>query len=357
MPEVQVVKDGNKWILEKGSARIEYKDDGDGIFNAKKDTVVAQSGDVASIFTKEDLLYVQKSSVFNTNAEISGSTLFNALPTQSQQVQTQQTTEPQKRTFWQKLGNGLTGAMGIFSGVLGAFLGFGVGSWAYDSGSFNDWRVRGFSGLSTGLLAGSSALSGLSNPYAAGMTGMNMNNQLAALFEAYNNDMIQRQEALDNTIKIQQEAAAKQNGVTTVKNVFTAANKEDATINEGNKNYIQSIYEVDKKEYTQEEVQNAQLIAKYPTIPYQAISKDGEEKGKLSAELAEKIDIMLRNYEAADDPDTEISKSVYTRVQSFLQEAKEGKLTDEHLESLRSILKDYEIMKASQKEDNDDGEE
>ena len=43
MPEVQVVKDGNKWILEKGSARIEYKDDGDGIFNAKKDTVVAQS--------------------------------------------------------------------------------------------------------------------------------------------------------------------------------------------------------------------------------------------------------------------------------------------------------------------------
>lgn len=246
--------------------------------------------------------------------------------------------------------------MGIFSGVLGAFLGFGVGSWAYDSGSFNDWRVRGFSGLSTGLLAGSSALSGLSNPYAAGMTGMNMNNQLAALFEAYNNDMIQRQEALDNTIKIQQEAAAKQNGVTTVKNVFTAANKEDATINDSNKEYINSIYEVDKKEYTQEEVQNAQLIAQYPTIPYEAISKDGEE-GKLSVELAEKIDKMLREYETTDEPDKEISKSVYNRVQSFLQEAKEGKLTDDHLESLRSILKDYEIMKASQKEDNDDGEE
>ena len=284
---VQVIQDGNKWILEKGSARIEYKDDGDGLFNAQKDTVVAQSGDVASIFTKEDLLYVQKSSVFNTNAEISGSTLFNALPTQSQQVQTQQTTEPQKRTFWQKLGNGLTGAMGIFSGILGAFLGFGVGSWAYDSGSFNDWRVRGFSGLSTGLLAGSSALSGLSNPYAAGMTGMNMNNQLAALFEAYNNDMIQRQEAIDNALKAQQEAAIKQQGVATVKGVFDAANKDGATINDSNKEYISSIYEVDKKEYTQEEVQNAQLIAQYPTIPYQAISKDGDE-GKLSVELAEK---------------------------------------------------------------------
>ena len=353
---VQVIQDGNKWILEKGSARIEYKDDGDGLFNAQKDTVVAQSGDVASIFTKEDLLYVQKSSVFNTNAEISGSTLFNALPTQSQQVQTQQTTEPQKRTFWQKLGNGLTGAMGIFSGILGAFLGFGVGSWAYDSGSFNDWRVRGFSGLSTGLLAGSSALSGLSNPYSAGINGMNMNNQMAAIFEAYNNDMIQRQEAIDNALKAQQEAAIKQQGVATVKGVFDAANKDGATINDSNKEYINSIYEVDKKEYTKEEAENAQLIAQYPTIPYEAISKDGEE-GKLSVELAEKIDKMLREYETTDDPDTEISKSVYTRVQSFLQEAKEGKLTDEHLESLRSILKDYEIMKASQKEDNDDGEE
>ena len=353
---VQVIQDGNKWILEKGSARIEYKDDGDGLFNAQKDTVVAQSGDVASIFTKEDLLYVQKSSVFNTNAEISGSTLFNALPTQSQQVQTQQTTEPQKRTFWQKLGNGLTGAMGIFSGILGAFLGFGVGSWAYDSGSFNDWRVRGFSGLSSGLLAGSSALSGLSNPYSAGINGMNMNNQMAAIFEAYNNDMIQRQEAIDNALKAQQEAAIKQQGVATVKGVFDAANKDGATINDSNKEYINSIYEVDKKEYTKEEAENAQLIAQYPTIPYEAISKDGEE-GKLSVELAEKIDKMLREYETTDDPDTEISKSVYTRVQSFLQEAKEGKLTDDHLESLRSILKDYEIMKASQKEDNDDGEE
>ena len=354
---VQVIQDGNKWILEKGSARIEYKDDGDGLFNAQKDTVVAQSGDVASIFTKEDLLYVQKSSVFNTNAEISGSTLFNALPTQTQQAQyTQQVTDPPKSTFWQKLGNGLTGAMGIFSGVLGAFLGFGVGSWAYDSGSFNDWRVRGFSGLSTGLLAGSSALSGLSNPYSAGINGMNMNNQMAAIFEAYNNDMIQRQEAIDNALKAQQEAAIKQQGVATVKGVFDAANKDGATINDSNKEYINSIYEVDKKEYTKEEAENAQLIAQYPTIPYEAISKDGEE-GKLSVELAEKIDKMLREYETTDDPDTEISKSVYTRVQSFLQEAKEGKLTDEHLESLRSILKDYEIMKASQKEDNDDGEE
>ena len=356
MPEVQVVKDGNKWVLTKGSARIEYKDDGDGIFNAKKDTVVAQSGDVGSVFTKEDLIYVQKSSIFNTDAQISGSTLFDALPTQSQQQYTQQTEAPQKRTFWQKLGNGLTGAMGIFSGILGAFLGFGVGSWAYDSGSFNDWRVRGFSGLSTGLLAGSNALSGLSNPYSAGINGMNMNNQMAAIFEAYNNDMIQRQEAIDNALKAQQEAAIKQQGVATVKGVFDAANKDGATIDEGNKNYIQSIYEVDKKEYTQEEVRNAQLIAKYPTIPYEAISKDGEE-GKLSVELAEKIDKMLREYETTDEPDKEISKSVYTRVQTFLQEAKEGKLTDDHLESLRSILKDYEIMKTSQKEDNDDGEE
>lgn len=76
-----------------------------------------------------------------------------------QQIYTTQ--QPKKRTFWQKLGNGLMASMPFIATAGAGVLGFFSNSWAFNKGNANDFSGQLLSGLSSGLMMGSTVMSGV----------------------------------------------------------------------------------------------------------------------------------------------------------------------------------------------------
>ena len=384
MAELQVQKSEKGWIFTKTvdgkQSQIELEDTNK---NGKPDdnTVSILSTDAGTITAAE--YKAAKNSIFTSagstcteeewlNAtkenekEAAAAEKFNE---QQRQQQLQQALRrgngsSKKKSLMQRITGGLMIGLGAFN----AAMPFIFKPWQYNGNNLFDIQGMLFSSL-TGIMtsmAGIAMMQGgnanqfATMPYntAGGMdfnSIMSMQNEYMAQREAQYNELLnQIQESATEQRKKNEESrkkAEKEKQAKMIKDVFTKINNSETPVSDTNKAYINSIYEVDKEEYTEEEIANVKLITQYPTIPYEAISKTGE-KGKLTEKLAEEIDTAIQQYEEFGDKENKLDESSYKLIkETLLPKAKEGKLTDEDIASIRNILKEYAIKQAREKEE------
>ncbi len=284
----------------------------------------------------------------------------------AQQAQQQQQTTvvqgKQKGKFWRGLSLGLTAMVPLFSTLTGMFAGMSMNNWSYNCGNTNDTLLRISGGITGSLFGLSSSL-----PLVAGLF---MNNQTvpqqttiynnninslgfntAGLYDAMSaqNDYLKQwQENIDKTneeaakarekqAKEQQEKADRDY----VNDVIEKVTPENAIIDAGNKEYIESLWDFDNERvYTEEEINIVKKIDGAKLIPYRHIRDDKSETTKLSPDAAKKLHELLTAYEQAEgDKKFDIMpEEVQTQITTIL---KQETLTEKDIETLKILSKEY----------------
>lgn len=267
-----------------------------------------------------------------------------------------------KKSFWGTVGNIGTAVLGGLGAIAGFGFGFGSNSWQYNGGSWNDFGVRMFASGTQGLEGLSTFMNGQYSQYGNANSWMNTGNgeqsympngsSFAELAQMQADYMNQQKEQHQQYMESLNEATAKQKAnqeaqetAKAAKELYEQSTKEGAAISPSNKAKINEIYQPSKKaeDYTAEEKAIIDTIAQYPEIPYEAIDKDDTlDNGKLTKKLAEDINELVSDYNVAKDDKKEeiLSKENYTTLKGILEKAKNGKLTEQDIASINTILKD-----------------
>ncbi len=269
---------------------------------------------------------------------------------QQQQEQYMQQFQPKtkKSGFWSKLGQISTVVLSGISGVLGMISGFGGGAnaWAFNN-TANDWAVRGFSGLSSGMLNTSTMLSSLNYSSFTGATS-NYGNNIGAIMLAAQQENAQRTEQINEILEQQkakaEETKQKQEKQANIKGIETlyesiGTNEDEQVMAKANADKLDSIYEVGKEDYTDKEIETAKKIQKYKHVPVDHISDKGGEKTKLDPSVAAKLNEKLQKYKNETNESIQqdiFSNENYKKLTNIL---KKPTLTEADIETIKAILK------------------
>ena len=276
-----------------------------------------------------------------------------------QQLYIQQ--QPKKKNFWQKLGNGLMAAMPFIATAGAGVLGFFSNSWAFNRGNANDFSGQLLSGLSSGLMMGSTVMSGVFAVKAMKqMNNMqfssysyapvqNQNVNVDAMLNSFIGDMNARQNTYLDQYQTYQEQQVQAQRSATAEAMFNDAQENPEKYNELNAKKLDAIYQPTKETYTEEEEKALALISKYPQVPADAIKKNANDTGKLDEKTAAKINAIIqrRNTAKAEAKIGEEAKAQnavctdenYKKLQAILTKAVTGQIINEDIEKLNNILK------------------
>lgn len=263
-----------------------------------------------------------------------------------------------KKNFWSKLGMGMMIGMTAFSAVSPLIF----RPWQTNGNNFNDLQGNLFTGM-TNLMSGMTGImmmkyansansfnpSNYGNYNGQPAGGGNFNN----LTQATQQYMQQQQQQMEEFMKQSEEADAanKQKQLEAqeqkrkayiaggIEKAYTDSKKEDVPMADANRKFLDEIYQPDKEEYSEEEVKNVGLIAKYQNIPYQGITET-DEKGKMNTKLAQSLNDIIKKYER-DEEGNKLKESDYKYIKNYIlnRQAKNGALTEENLDYIRKIIK------------------
>lgn len=273
-----------------------------------------------------------------------------------QQLYIQQ--QPKKKNFWQKLGSGLMAAMPFIATAGAGVLGFFSNSWAFNRGNANDFSGQLLSGLSSGLMMGSTgvfaakAMKQMNNmPFSSYSYApvQNQNVNVDAMLNSFIGDMNTRQNTYLDQYQTYQEQQVQAQRSAAAEAMFNDAQENPEKYNELNAKKLDAIYQPTKETYTEEEEKALALIRKYPQVPADAIKKNANDTGKLDEKTAAKINAIIqrRNTAKAEAKIGEEAKAQnavcteanYKTLQNILTKAASDPLTDADIKKLNEILK------------------
>lgn len=361
MSDPIVTKTDTGWIVQKtvgsNTAVVKFTDDNKNGKMDKGDKYTIVSGN-ASIFTKEDFAECAKSTITQEGSSGNAEDLFNTSKSQrdiQREQQYQKTQQPaKKKGFWGTFGQ-IAGVVGRGAmGFMGMLLGFGGGgnAWAFNGNSNNDWGVRGYSGYTGGMLAGSSAL-GMGMGSGMGMGGMNVGGGdytagLTEIMQMQNDENAKRNEEHQQWLEeykadqeTKQAEAQKKATVAKAEKIHELSQKEGATICDNNKAAITEIYNIDAEEYDEEQTAIINKIAAYPEVPHNIVANSKDETDKLGANAANKLDALIKKYDKAPNPlkkSEVMDEAKYKKLKELFEKAKTQELTAEEIKSIKDII-------------------
>lgn len=372
MSSIQVTKQENSWQVVTSNGTYTVEDtNGNGKMDKKDVWTSANGGTLPSVEEREEAMGLAMKKEKMTAEEMDQYERYQEqlkLKQQRQQQQQQyqqQSQTPKKMNFWQKFSMMSTAMLPLFGGLTGMFAGMGMGSWAYNSGHYNDTALRIMGGTTGALFGLSSMMStvammkGMNNMPAGGYNCGGFNNNfgsgLQQAMEAQNQWQQAQQQRWDEYAeKVKEESekraekAKKQQNQKTVQDAIAS----NTDCNDKNREYLDSLEDLDgEREYTDEEVKNVKKIKMAPSIPVNHIGDDASDKTKLSPQFAQKLNKLIAGYEKYDNEGSDnkfkyLSKENYTKIKQILNKET---LTETDVTELQNIYK-AEIKRAKEEQ-------